>query len=200
MSNPKTREELDKIAMDTAQEAIVETVVDQAMNKIAEGFIMLGNASLQLNDVDVQEKTAAGEIDENTLIETGKVAFDMLIDKYADDAFAEQDAEAHAIYHEAKKLAFDEKLAELGVSDFLATNEDNEKVAVDIGAIASKLRTVLSSSSAAMEAKSTATQLLQKLQAAPQEAMAMISQHPALAAALGIGAAGGAGYFAGQRN
>jgi len=196
--NTKTKAELDKIAQDMAQEHIVESVVDQAMDKIAEGFIMLGSASLNLNDVNVQEKTAAGEIDENTLIETGKVAFDMLVDKYADDAFAEQDAEAHAIYHEARKVGFDEKCAELGVPEVLEMLNGQEKVAFDLSAVMAKLKNVIGSSAAAMEAKATAQQLISKLQTAPQEGMALIQQHPALAVALGIGGGAGIGYYAGQ--
>jgi hypothetical protein len=179
-----TRDQLDKIAEQMALNTLVERGVDSAMNKIAEGYIALGKLALGQAQVPVTEKIASGELTDNHLIEVGKQACEELCAQYQDQAWEEEDKEAHDLYYAAVERGYQEKLAECGVTDLV---NSLQKVAFwNPMAILQKLQGFVGSGHASGPAADSARQLISLLQSNPEKAKELIEQNPDLQEALGV--------------
>lgn len=165
-----TLEELDKIAEQVAIDEINNRYVEMALEKIAGGLKDLGKLALANNDVDVDEKIASGEYDDESLEEIGKVAFEGIMNYYTDCEWAETDKEAHDLFHKSFREGCDEKLAELGVGDLLGTLDEDEKDASAAAAIA-KLQSILPRLTGA--ARATVEKFINLLRTNPAQAMPM---------------------------
>jgi len=119
--NYRSQEELDKIAADLAIEELNKKHAEEAMAMIEEGLMKLGELVLINNDVDVNEKVASGEVDEEALMEFGVNAYTMIKEAKADEAWEEMDKEAHDVYHAAWQLGFEDTIKEAGLEDFFFT-------------------------------------------------------------------------------